>query len=142
MKIPPSIPPLPLYFKVSRPSHIACTVTAVYVTCKETALHVYKNSCKVLIRLSKTNLNLQSVLLFFCHVLGCLLFSFILLSYLLLRCADFLFVFMEAEFVAQLQNTYLFVNLNACFHSSYFAARKISLNRFTGLMYKLYYHDL
>ena len=66
MKIPPSPPPSPPhYFKVSRPSHIACTVTGVYVTCKETALHVYKNSCKVLIRLSKTNLNLPICSSFF-----------------------------------------------------------------------------
>ena len=42
-----------------RPSQIACTVTTVYATCTQTALHVHKSSCTILIPLYEINLNLS-----------------------------------------------------------------------------------
>ena len=64
----------------------ACTVTSVHVMCTQTALLVRENSYKILITLCKNNLNLSMCSSFFCPVLGCLLLSFILLSYFLPRC--------------------------------------------------------
>ena len=113
----------------------------VYVTCKQTALHVYKNSCKVLIRLSKTNLKLPICSSFF---LSCLV-AYSSPSSCCHTCSFAALIFCLSLWKPNLlpsYKTHLFVNLNTCFHSSYFAARKISLNRFTGFMYKLYYHDL
>ena len=42
-----------------RPSQITCTVRTVYATCTQTALHVHKTSCTILIPLCEINLNLS-----------------------------------------------------------------------------------
>ena len=59
-----------------------------YDRVQQTALHVHKNSCTVLISPCKNNLNLPMYSSFFYPVLGCLLLSF-MLSCSLPRCADF-----------------------------------------------------
>ena len=48
-----------LYIYINRLSQIAYTVMIVHVPCTQTALHVLKNSCMVLIPLFKNKLNLQ-----------------------------------------------------------------------------------
>ena len=74
------------------------TVTTMHVTCMQTALHVYENSCTLLIPLCKNNLNLN-VFLFFCHVLGCLdQFVKLATSLRLLFC---LFLFTEVDFITK-----------------------------------------
>ena len=88
----------------SRPSKIACMVTTMHVACMQTVLHIHKNLCKVLIPPFKNNLNLSMCLSFlFCPVFGCLLLSITALSCSLPCCTVliFVFVFTEADFVAQ-----------------------------------------
>ena len=88
----------------SRPSKFACIVTTMHVACMQTVLHIHENLCKILIPLFKNNLNLLMCLSFlFYPVLGCLVLSITALSCSLPRCTllIFVFVFTEADFVAQ-----------------------------------------
>ena len=70
--------------------HKLHAVTTARVTCTPKALDVHKNSCMVLIPLSKNNLNLPKCSFFISAVLGCLFLLFIVLLCLLTRCTDFL----------------------------------------------------
>ena len=88
----------------SRSSKTACMVTTVHVACMQMVFHIHGNLCKVLIPLFKNNLNLSMCLSFLlCPVLGCLLPSITALLCSLPRCTVliFVFVFTEADFVAQ-----------------------------------------
>ena len=85
-----------------RPSQIACTVKTLHVTRTQTALHVHKSLCTILIPLCKSNLNLP---IFFPFFSALCLVAFIMLSCLLPRCAAqifCLFVFTDIDFVAHL----------------------------------------
>ena len=80
----------------------------------------------------------------FCPVLGCLL-PITALSCLLSRCTVliFVFVFTEADFVAQpINQTSLSQSKRQIYIHLTFQTEKISLNRSAGLMYKLYPHEL
>ena len=73
-------------------SQIACTVMTVYVTCKQTLLHIHTNLCMLLIPLCNNYFSLPMCSSFFCPVLGCLLLSFIVLSCLLPCCTVLIFL--------------------------------------------------
>ena len=130
----------------SRSSKIACMVTTVHVACMQMVLHIHGNLCKVLIPLFKNNLNLSMCLSFlFCPVFGCLLLSITALSCSLPRCTllIFVFVFTEADFVAQpINQTSLSQSKRQIYIHLTFQTEKISLNRSAGLTYKLYPHEL
>ena len=80
-----------------------------------------------------------------CPVLGCLLPSITALSCSLPRCTVliFVFVFTEADFVAQpINQTSLSQSKRQIYIHLTFQTEKISLNRSAGLTYKLYPHEL
>ena len=78
-------------FIKNRHLQIACKVMTVLISCTQTALCLLKNLCMVLIPLSEDSLNLQC--LFFCPVLGYVLHSSIMLSYLVPCCIALKFLF-------------------------------------------------
>ena len=108
----------------------------------QTALQVHENLCMVLIPLCKNNLNLPICSFFFCPVLGCLL-SFIVLSCLLPRFTTLIFClfvcFYRNQFFSPVVNQ-ISLNPSKGWNLT-LQTEKISLNRSTGFMYKLYQQD-
>ena len=84
----------------NRPSQIVCMVLMLHVTCTQTALHLHKISCMVLIPLCKNNLNLPMFSSFFlpCAWLPPPLVHHVVMFAIALRYANFFVCFYRNRF--------------------------------------------
>ena len=115
----------------------------MHVTCTQTALHMHKNSCTILIPLCKNNLNMPmpSSFILPCAWLPPPLVHHVVMFATSLCCSDYfcLFVcFYRNQFCSSAKNQ-ISLSQSKCWFS--FADAKNIINRSPGFMYKLYQQD-